>query len=50
MPVESLDIQNPEVLEKILAQTTEILVREYGASLVVFHEDHEADKTKGNRG
>ncbi len=37
MVVQSVDIQSPGVLEKILAQATEILVREYGASHVVFH-------------
>ncbi len=37
MVVQSIDIQSPGVLEKILSQATEILVREYGASHVVFH-------------
>ena len=37
MPVESVDIRSPEVLEKILARATEILVEKYGATLVVFH-------------
>ena len=37
MTVESVDIQNPEVLEKILSRATEILVEKYGADLVVFH-------------
>ena len=37
MPVESADIRIPEVLEKILSRATEILVKEYGASHVVFH-------------
>ncbi|MCL4485123.1 MAG: nucleotidyltransferase domain-containing protein [Nitrospirae bacterium] len=37
MPVQSVDIQSPGVLEKILSRATEILVREYGASHVVFH-------------
>jgi len=37
MPIESVDIQRQEVLEKILARATEILTREYGASHVVFH-------------
>ena len=37
MVVQSVDIQSPGVLEKILSRATEILVREYGASHVVFH-------------
>jgi len=37
MIVQSVDIQSPGVLEKILSRATEILVREYGASHVVFH-------------
>lgn len=37
--VESVDIQSPGVLKKILTRDTEILVREYEASHVVFHGD-----------
>jgi len=37
MSVKSVDIRIPEVLEEILSRATEILVRTYGASLVVFH-------------
>lgn len=37
MSVKSVDIQIPEVLEEILSRATEILVRRYGASHVVFH-------------
>ncbi len=37
MPVESVDIRIPKVLEKILSRATEILVKKYGASHVVFH-------------
>jgi predicted nucleotidyltransferase len=37
MSVKSADIRSPEVLEEILFRATEILVREYGSTLVVFH-------------
>ncbi len=37
MPVQSVDIQSPGVLEKILSRATEILVREEVASHVVFY-------------
>lgn len=37
MDVQFVDIRSPKVLEMILARATETLVREYGASLVVFH-------------
>ncbi len=35
--IKSIDLQNNEVLERILFHATEILVGMYGASLVVFH-------------
>ncbi|MEC4682073.1 MAG: HEPN domain-containing protein [Nitrospirota bacterium] len=37
MPVKSAGIRSQEVLEEILSRSTEILVRKYGATLVVFH-------------
>ena len=37
MTVKSADIRIPEVLEEILSRATGILVRKYGATLVVFH-------------
>ena len=37
MTVKSADLRIPEVLEEMLSQATEILVRKYGARLIVFH-------------